>query len=1405
MDEKEPAREGDGEAPSTVRGQACVPCLIAFILGTAISLVVALAVRSSDRSRVQSEFEGVAEIRASSLERTLFARASMLEALRNFFTSSQEVTRTEFRTFVESYLDGNLGIDAVYWIPKVTASEVDGFNRLLSSEFGRDAVIRQATVGEDYQHPPFTGFRFPVLYAEPIAERSGLLGVDMATDRARAEALETSLSGDRLAATGLLDFLGDSTKPRRGIVLYTPVVESETDSPPAPVPMESLSGFIAGSFNIEPIVEAVESEVPFPGVLFLLKDATDGRESIIYAPPFEADGPAIDNDLVREFHLNVGGREWHATFQGTEDFERAHASIFWVLALIFGQLFTFALTGYVYTIVGRRAFVEREVEDRTQELAKSERRFRDFANQLPQIVCEMDLYGELTFANRMLEERFGWDWIQLRGKRTGFDLLAEEDRGRARENVARIISGEDIGGIEYTLLRPDGTRVPVIIHCNAIMRDNVPEGLRVVVTDITEQKRTETALKLSEERRENALRGADLGLWDWFLLNNDVIYDDRYIHMLGFTRETFHKSAEGFFEALHPDDHEVVRLGLEAHFQQNVPYSVEIRLRTAQGAWLWILARGRVMEWTEDGKPSRMTGTHLDIDERKRAEEVLIRMSRAFDATAEALVVTDIHGVIQKTNMSFEQITGYSEAEALGRTPRILKSGNGTPELYAELWSTIVDGGVWKGTIVNRRKDGSLYDAALTVSPILDQKGKLVGFVGAQRDVTLQRLAEQELREAKATAEAATVAKSEFLANMSHEIRTPLNAIIGMTGLLLDLDLNPTQREYAEVVRYSSKTLLSIINDILDFSKIEAGKLEFENIPFDLRSCLEEVGDLFAPNAQEKGLEVAIIIHPKVPSRVKGDPGRLRQVMLNLVSNAIKFTERGEIVVRVELLRVEDEKAVLRVTVSDTGIGIPEEQQHRLFKSFSQVDASTTRRFGGTGLGLAISSRLVEMMDGEIGVESTPGEGSNFWFTARFDIVLYDETEELTHAMDMSSVRVLIVDDRVTNRQVLSGLLGMWGCRCEEAASGPEALEALRSAAGGPNRFDAAILDYQMPEMDGDRLARLIRQDKRIGDIPLILLTSMPRRGESEKMREAGYSAYLTKPVKRRQLYEALAVVLRLSSQPVTQQPPRLITRHTLRESRRSAARLLVVEDNAINQKVALRMLEKLGYRCDVAGDGKEAVEAVSQIPYDVVLMDCQMPVMDGYEATHAIRAEEGPVRRTTIIAMTAEALAGDRERCIEAGMDDYISKPIEQEALKEILDKHLAEKLNELPHPADRFAPVDRRHLREASGNDPEFEAELARVYLRQADASMTRIARAVQEGDLRTIRREAHSMKGSSSNMGINPLTATITELENAARDGNYELLPQIHTRAAEEYAKVTRILLEISGELPPPAQNG
>jgi PAS domain S-box-containing protein len=673
-------------------------------------------------------------------------------------------------------------------------------------------------------------------------------------------------------------------------------------------------------------------------------------------------------------------------------------------------------------------------------------------------------------------------------------------------------------------------------------------------------------------------------------------------------------------------------------------------------------------------------GGHVALAiERRRAEDALReseeRYRDLFENAQDLVYTHDLAGNYTSANIVCEKITGYTHEECIKmNVAQVIAPDELDKARQAIAVKTVdKDSSAYEIDIVT--KDGRRVTLEVN-SRLIHRNGMPYAVHGIGRDITARKRAERELEDARNAALESARLKSEFLANMSHEIRTPMNGVIGMTGLLLDTDLTKEQREFAETIRSSGDTLLTIINDILDFSKIEAGKLNFEVLDFILTNAIEDTIDLLAEKAHQKKIELASLIHKDVPVFLRGDPGRLRQIITNLLGNAIKFTEQGEVVIRACTETETATDVVIRFEVSDTGIGISEAAQRNLFKAFTQADGSTTRKFGGTGLGLAISKQLVELMDGEIGVRSVEGEGSTFWFTARFEKQPEGTMVEQPN-VELENLRILVVDDNATNRQILKHQVESWGMMHEEANGGEHALKLLRRAAQRNEQFDLVVLDLMMPGMDGFELARRIKSEPALAGVQLVMLTSFGERGDATRSRELGIAAYLTKPVRQSQLFDCLAKVIsaNTSNQETKSPAPPLVTKHSLTEAKiMSNKRLLLAEDNAVNQKVALRQLQKLGYRADAVANGREAVEALGRIPYDLVLMDCQMPEMDGYEATAEIRRREGALKHTWIVAMTANALEGDRAKCLAAGMDDYVSKPVKVEDLGAVLRNLLAE-----------------------------------------------------------------------------------------------------------------------------------
>ena len=928
------------------------------------------------------------------------------------------------------------------------------------------------------------------------------------------------------------------------------------------------------------------------------------------------------------------------------------------------------------------------------------------------------------YVNKAYARIFGYSNPEALIGRPMAQLIHPEDMPRfVAYQRQRQAGGQAPANYEFRGIRRDGKVIDLECYVTTPIPGDPPIFIGYL-SDITERKKANQETRRLKNFYESVVNNMTIGI---------TMLDTRY-HFT-FVNGTFASMVGyGVPELIGMDQIGLVRPGQEGLVREQLKSriygqssSYEVDLVHKEGRIVTVLVSGRPM--FESNKLIGSLGVFTDISDRRheeRVRSVLYEISRAVSATNDLEeLFRSIHhslkNILDATNFS---VGIYDPAEdtiqfpyyydekrpKFSPIPDASRSGSMSAKVIFSQKPLLVT----EGEQPLKEPDYKVIHGGLApnrwIGAPLIVKGQSIGVVAvksyseanpySQKDVALlssvsdqiaiaidRKRSEVSLKETNLKLEAAfdqvklmadkaeeaNRSKSEFLANMSHEIRTPMNAIMGMSGLLLDTPLTHDQKEYVEIIRQSSDALLSIINDILDFSKIEAGKLELEILDFDLRNTMDEIVVIPALAAHEKGLEFAYTIDPEVPSLLRGDPGRLRQALLNLASNAVKFTDTGEVVVWVDLEKEVSEAVILRFTVQDTGIGLTPSDVDGLFKSFHQVDASTTRKYGGTGLGLAITRNLARLMGGDIGVNSIPGKGSSFWFSAIFEKQPAAIERMLEPPDDLRGKRVLTVDDNRTNLKILQNYIEAWGFVCDAAWSGEMALTMMQAAVKSKTPYDMVITDMQMPSMDGEILGRRIKADPALNPTILIVLSSRGLRGDGQRFKKLGFRGYLTKPVRRSQLFNC--ILMAFSCGPDTEErATHLITRHGISDARKQKIRILVAEDNAINLKLALRLLEKFGFRADSAGNGQEVLQALEMAPYDLVLMDVQMPLLDGFEATKTIRDVNSAVQNHNIpiIAMTAHAMTGDRELCFEAGMNDYISKPIDPQKLLRAINRQL-------------------------------------------------------------------------------------------------------------------------------------
>ncbi|MBZ5516255.1 MAG: PAS domain S-box protein [Acidobacteriia bacterium] len=997
-----------------------------------------------------------------------------------------------------------------------------------------------------------------------------------------------------------------------------------------------------------------------------------------------------------------------------------------------------------FSDVTERKRAERALEERTAYL-------NTLIENNPLGIVTVDVEGRVKLCNPAFERLFLYQRQEIEGTHLDEFIAPPESTSEALDMTRQVVSGSGVH-VTSQRRRKDGSLVDVEVYGVPLVMGGEIVGQFALYQDITKRKRAEEALRASNETLRSLIAASPTAIFTVDPAGRVLTWNPAAEQIFGW------KEAEVVGQILPtvPEEKlEEFRLLRERVLGGDAFTGVEVRRRRKDGTLLDAsISTAPIRDAA--GNVTSILAVMEDITERKRAEEALARertlLRTVIDNLPDNIFVKDRQSRMVLDNVAHLRLLGAtSQEETQGKTDYDFFSPELADRYYADEQTIMATGqpliSAEEPTV---ERDGSRRWLLTTKVPLRDAQGRIVGIVGINHDITRIKNTEQELARAKEQAEAASRAKSEFLAIMSHEIRTPMNGIIGMTELALDTNLTAEQRDYLGMVKDSADTLLTLINDILDFSRIEAGKLDLEVTEFNLPDTVNSTLKALAVRAHQKNLELACRIPPDIPAVLLGDPGRLRQIILNLVGNAIKFTERGEVVVNVEADSLSDDRVDLHFAVTDTGIGIPKEKQRLIFEAFAQADSSTTRRYGGSGLGLAISSRLVEMMGGRIWVESQVGEGSTFHFTARLGRRKTIRRPAVRRDLGrLRNLPVLIVDDNPTNRRILDTMLKHWQMQTTLADGGQSGLAAMKVARESGKAYPLVIVDSQMPDMDGFTLIARIKEDPALAGATIMMLTSAGQRGDAARCRKLGVAAYLIKPIRQSELLEAILTALDLKSSGQAQPP--LITRHSLREARQRL-RVLVAEDNVVNQQFIARVLEKRGHTATVVSDGRAALAALEKAPYDLVLMDVQMPELDGFKATALIREREGPKgQHTPIIAMTAHAMKGDCERCLAAGMDAYVSKPVNVSELMTAIESLIPEagaSEEDTPRGEAGGRPVEVKALLERLDGDADLLMEMIQLFLVDCPKRLEAIQQALEHKDGRSLEAEAHALKGSVGN---------------------------------------------------------
>ncbi len=1376
--------------------------LIAACAGIAASLALFAAVYQWEQTRFISDSERSAERTVAALRQEMDAQLLVLQGLSALYDSSEVMTRQSFSSFVKRFADRLPSVRSLEWIPRVRDAERASFEEAARKNGFPNFEIAERDPSGKMVRSVKRGEYFPAYYIEPYAGNEAVLGWDLGSNEARLTLLNLARDSGKMVATGRVILVRDNlSEPSFLVVIPVYLKGMPTDSVEAR--RIHLVGFFRAVFRIRDVVEGAFRYLKPQGLdVYLFDDSAPAGERLLYFHPSRtrtATDAAINEDrdstapVYYEETLKVAQRDWLIRVLPAPGRLAQNRTWFAWIGLLGGLLFTGLMTRYIWLAQRSadraaqyaadqaiaRKNLEIEIAERKQleqELRQKEERYRTIADFTYDWEFWVGPNGDFLWVSPSCERVTGYSADDFIEDRMLFQrIIHPDDREYMIKHIDEPLDAKQTAthSLDFRIVRRDGTIRWINHVCQTVIGgEGRPLGRRSSNRDVTTRIEAQESLKASEDRFRHIYENAPVmmhSIDETGIIRN---VNKKWLEVLDYSKEEVLEHTISFVMTPESASRAVSTI-LPQYWRDGSVRDVPYQYITKDGTVIDVLLDSVVMEDPVWGKTSLSVVRNITL--RKRAEEETRSTKALLNSIIQNLptpVFLKDAGELKYVlwNGASEKLYGYAGEEVMGKT-----ADDFFPKEQANRFNEQDRAALTSGRLlcvseqfVDTRDKGTRIVHTKKL-PILDDDGRPRYLLGISEDITERKEVEQALITAREAAEQASRSKSEFLANMSHEIRTPMNGIMGMTELALNTELTAEQRDYLDTVKISADALLKLIEDILDFSKIEAGKLDLIHASFSLRESLADTMTVLAIQADKKGLELTYDVPFDIPDAVVGDPGRLRQVLVNLVGNAIKFTQEGEVAVSVEIESETDERALLHFTINDTGIGIPIEKQPKIFEAFEQADGSTTRKYGGTGLGLTITRQLVNMMGGRVWVESQPGVGSQFHFTV--DLGLQPsppETELSEEAFSLDGVPVLVVDDNATNRRILEKTLLHWKMVPTTVPGAVEALEVLEKAHMQGAGFRLILTDCMMPRVDGFELIERINRHPEILTPTIIMLTSAGERGDASRCMKLGVAAYLLKPIRQSDLLHAIVKVLRDPSGKAEQRS--LVTRHSIRESKRRL-RILLAEDNVVNQKLATRLLEKMGHSVSVAEDGKKALETMAQGIFDLVMMDVQMPVMDGFEATRIIRNQElGTGTHVPIVAMTAHAMKGDREECLQSGMDGYVSKPIDTQELYETIDNLFSmTKGDEGQEPCTGPGEgiTQREDLFERVAGDVSLLRELVELFMDDSLRLVDRIRQAVTRKDADDLEKAAHALKGSVLNFEAKTVADIAQALETMGRN--------------------------------------